>query len=648
MARAPADARERFEVVLVQMPFAPLKQAPLALLQLQAALERALGGLVTTRIVYPSHDFGTRLGLRLYHQIAYVDSSLRSGEMSGLGDWFFREAAFPTAADNTADYRARYFPEDSADRFIDFDEVLAWRARATSMLEDIIEKYALDSAGLVGLTSMFAQHAASIALARLLKQSANAPLVVIGGANCEGPMGQALADAVPYFDAVFSGPGLVSFPAYVRACLSGDDARVPDIRGVLRKRQAAEGLEAPKAAHESVGEELDINAPLRLDYDAFLEAFEHAFAGTLEPVLTFETSRGCWWGARAHCPFCGLNGSTMAYRAMRPPNAVALFERLFQYVPRTRVFECVDNIMPAEYPATVFPSVTPPPGVAVYYEVKADLSAGQLASMTRAGIRLIQPGIEALSTPSLKALRKGTTAAGNILLLKYCLGYGVAPIWNLLIGIPLEDRPEDIYAKYADDIPRLAHLPPPWAVFTVRIDRFSPYFTRPGDYGLSLRPKAFYSFVYPFDARILSDLAYYFDDANAGEAPYARAAAAWHPILHERVRAWRDAWQARDASARPALFLQECAGAHRLHDSRGGRQTDEIVAPPVARALALSSMPTRVSRLCERLEQEGYTGTDGILAELRERELLFEEDDRLIGLVHLGPPPRWPSLPGGV
>jgi radical SAM superfamily enzyme YgiQ (UPF0313 family) len=31
--------------------------------------------------------------------------------------------------------------------------------------------------------------------------------------------------------------------------------------------------------------------------------------------LLFEASRGCWWGAKHHCTFCGLNGLSMTFRS---------------------------------------------------------------------------------------------------------------------------------------------------------------------------------------------------------------------------------------------------------------------------------------------------------------------------------------------
>jgi magnesium-protoporphyrin IX monomethyl ester (oxidative) cyclase len=259
--------------------------------------------------------------------------------------------------------------------------------------------------------------------------------------------------------------------------------------------------------------------------------------------------------------------------------------------------------------------------------------------MSRAGVTRIQPGIEALATPSLKALKKGTTACGNIALLKNCVTFGVTPLWNFLIGIPREDHPDAVYAKYADEIPKLHHLPPPWAVFKVRVDRFSPYFMQPQQYGLALTPKAFYRFVYPFDDRTLFDLAYYFDDEHAGGAAYAEAAAKWQPILHGLVSTWNRVWNVQDIATRPALFAQRRGDRYHLHDSRHEAVIEREVCPDTFEALKLLVKPTRLQDLLEGLERNGCTNAHVIVGELREQRLLFEEGDRVIGLAHVGARP---------
>src|SRR6185295_14313660 len=94
-----------------------------------------------------------------------------------------------------------------------------------------------------------------------------------------------------------------------------------------------------------IGDELDIEALIDLDYAPYLKAVEKNFPDKdIKPVLLFETSRGCWWGEKAHCTFCGLNGQTMNYRAMSPQKALEQFEKLFSYAADCSRFSCVDNI----------------------------------------------------------------------------------------------------------------------------------------------------------------------------------------------------------------------------------------------------------------------------------------------------------------
>jgi len=104
-------------------------------------------------------------------------------------------------------------------------------------------------------------------------------------------------------DFVFSGPGLVSFPDFVQAELEGDRDRRQGIRGVFSRENL--GLAAP-AGHGAMGQELPIEVPrapgLRLVSSTSSSAASPTAA--CEPSLTFETSRGCWWGERSHCTFC--------------------------------------------------------------------------------------------------------------------------------------------------------------------------------------------------------------------------------------------------------------------------------------------------------------------------------------------------------
>ncbi len=57
-------------------------------------------------IHYLSHDFANYLGLDLYESI----TSSADSQNAGLGDWFFRQTAFPELPNNAGIYLSRYFP----------------------------------------------------------------------------------------------------------------------------------------------------------------------------------------------------------------------------------------------------------------------------------------------------------------------------------------------------------------------------------------------------------------------------------------------------------------------------------------------------------------------------------------------------------
>ena len=70
--------------------------------------------------------------------------------------------------------------------------------------------------------------------------------------------------------------------------------------------------------------------------------------------IPFESARGCWWGQKHHCVFCGLNGSTMRFRAKSPDRVFAeLVHQARRY--RSFRFEAVDNILDMGYLTTLLP-----------------------------------------------------------------------------------------------------------------------------------------------------------------------------------------------------------------------------------------------------------------------------------------------------
>jgi ribosomal peptide maturation radical SAM protein 1 len=618
-----------YKISLINMPFSSLTLPSIALTQLKSVVEQRLGAEVRVRILYLNQEFAHYLGLDLYE---YVIGALQANN-SGLGDWIFRQAAFPDLPDNSAHYFQRYFPRLDARGEALKGTMVAKRAGLKRYLERVVARYRLDGEGLVGFTSMFAQNVASFALARAVKEAEPGVVTVMGGANCESPMGEELARQVAPVDFVFSGPALVSFPDFVQCELAGERDRRRRLPGVFCR----ENLGSPHlAGHGAMGTELPIEVPVPLDYQSYLADLERSFpGGAIRPSLTFETSRGCWWGERSHCTFCGLNGSTMKYRAMPAPEAVELLAGLFEkYGDRCTRFESVDNIMPRQYLKEVFPRLSPPPGTVIFYEVKADLRDWEMEVLSRAGVTQLQPGIESLATSTLKLMGKGTTAHQNIGFLKNCLRFGIRPSWNLLIGFPREG--EAVYEKYLRDIPLLTHLPPPSGAFPVRFDRYSPYFTRAGDYGLDLAPYEFYEAIYPFGKEGLSRIAYYFEDRNY-EAGYLVNLAGWQDRLTAAVERWSERWHGADGRPGAELRLsRQEDGSWRIYDSRGGEVVEHRVSDAALELLdAVGAKGLALRNLVDQAGAGagGEAAVAAELADLANRGLLFEEDGRFISLV---------------
>jgi ribosomal peptide maturation radical SAM protein 1 len=612
-------------IVLINMPFAALSSPSIALTQLESVLQNQLGSRVAVETQYLNQDFARYIGIELYQ---YVVDALDANN-SGIGDWFFRQAAFPELADNTDAYFRRYYPHRSEQTQKLKAAILEKRLGMNGFLLELIDKYQIDQAAVVGFTSMFSQNVACFAMAKKLKERNPDVTIVMGGANCESPMGEEIVTHVEQVDYVFSGPALKTLPEFVQHYVDGQIARCNRIKGVFSKANCSAGA---LGARGHIGEELNINVKVDLNYETFMRSFDQNFPDRgFEPILPFETSRGCWWGERAHCTFCGLNGMTMQYRAMAPELAIEQFEYLFsRYSARCSHFECVDNIMPQSYPNEVFPLLRPPAHVSIFYEVKADLNEQDLGILARARVKNIQPGIESLATSTLKLMKKGTTVFQNLSLLKNCVIHDIFPRWNLLVGFPGEG--EDVYKKYLQDIPLLTHLWPPSGVFPVRFDRYSPYFVKAKQYGLDLHPYDFYRLVYPFSEEVLAKIAYYFKDHNLS-TDYFQVMVNWLGPIREKVEAWRARWFGEGQTSPPLLVLKETDKRMIVYDSRGVDAVEHPISNLGRQVLDFLTKPAKKTDLATQLKSIAAFDYENELAWLQQRGLVFQEGDRYMSLV---------------
>ena len=334
----------------------------------------------------------------------------------------------------------------------------------------------------------------------------------------------------------------------------------------------------------------------------------------------------------------------MRYRAKSDAAVVGDLNALHQRygVPR---FSAVDNIADMGYFDGAFKALADAGGpYTIFYETKSNLKREHVKTLSSAGVRWIQPGIESLHSEALKAIKKGVTAMQNILLLKLTRQYGVFVHWNLLYGIPGE---EDVwYGEIADLIPALTHLQPGTPIL-LSYHRFSPYYITPAQFGLKLTPKPAYSAVYPLPTEALWDIAYYFDDiAPRGPTDRSGLSRAIAQMNH-----WNALWNARP---RVICCLHRQGDQTLITDTRPCATAETYIVDSLDQdILEATAAPIPRERLVHDLTARHTDGVDIMarLDNLVSRRFLVEVDDRVMSVVleaPVGVQPPMASFPSGL
>ncbi len=588
-------------VALVVPPFQSVVRPSLGVSCLKAGLaEDGFGADVH----YLNIEFADRIGVELNEWVSFGASPLWL-----LGDWVFAPLVareWDPAGDEA--YLAEVLTDTPP-----MLEAMLFRARraASSLIADAALRIVEDEPLLVGITTSFQQNCASLALARRVKRLAPDLPICLGGGNCEGAMGRALLENFPQVDHVFSGEADRVFPEFVDRLARG----------------AADGTEEPPPALITAERVRDLDALPIPDFDDYFAALDRSACGdAVLPGLLVETARGCWWGDRHHCTFCGVNGHDMAYRSKSPERVVEELDELSRRHGQRR-FEATDNIL---HPRVTLDALDRVAGenidLRLFYEVKPSMTHDQLLRAARGGMTWVQAGIETLDDEILDLADKGGTALGNVRFLRDCLEIGIRAVWIVLHGFPGES--DEVYGRMADRLPLLEHLSPPESCFPVFINRFSPYHTRPAEYGIrDVRPQRAYELIYDVSDDVLDDLAYYFQ----GDGPAAPDEAV--EPLREGIAAWRERFFAE--GERPVLSLRRRGGQPCITDTRSlARARHRFLTEQEVRVLAAFRKPARILPALAEMERSGgeehYSAVFDLLCGLG---FLMQDGPRAVSLV---------------
>lgn len=634
-------------LALVNMPAAEVTRPSLAIGILTAVLR---GRGVAVRGHYENVRWFAEIGPDAHEAV------LTTSPADMLVEWVFAGVALDRDADALAfaellqrrDGRLAEAPTD-----VVVDSLVQLRAAAPAFIEAAAERVLADGPRAVGCTSMFQQHMASLALLRAIKRRAPEVVTLMGGANCETVMGRATHERFPWVDFVVSGEADVLVRPLWDA-IEAHGAGVPanalpeGVFGPCHRESgyptASYGDGTPRAVVQ------DMAAVPTPDFSDYFDTLRALPAGRLIiPGVPFETSRGCWWGERHHCTFCGLNGWGMGYRHRTAERSLEEVRALHEAYGVDRL-EAVDNILAMPFFQDFLPALASPdePQRALFFETKANLRPHHVEALAAAGVRWIQPGIESLHSEILTLMRKGAKAWQNVALLVACAQYGVAPSWAVIAGFPGED--DAWYSEVAAFVPALHHLPP-GGIAGLRYDRYSPYASKPEAWDLQLAPAEPYHHVYGPAVDVAAH-AYYYD--ARGQAPLigdlGRRALPGRP----GVEALRDAIHAWAAAAERGARLDADVddGVWHIFDSRSGERREDRADGCVAAVLEACEGGAGERGVATALEPAGFGpgAVEQAISDAVGRGWVLAVDGRLLTLVLRRPvapqPPRI-RFPGG-
>lgn len=617
----------KLPIALVYMPWGAVSRGAIAVSLLKQLLK---SHDYSCDIHYLNIRFATEIGVDLYSRIAETSAL--------LPEWFFATALFGQNGlgllENSWDslsgpLGARFKSELSsiAGGTEDLCKRIAEGA-VPQFIDGCLSSVDWGKYAVVGFSVTFAQTTAALLLARRIRQSYPAVKIIFGGASVDSEMGFEILKGFDWIDYVVHGEAEYSFPRLLDNIAAGKPfAEVPGV-SMRENNRLHSGFQSTSAVQNMN----DSPAP---DYKDYLLAMQEAgFDKSLRISLPFEASRGCWWGAKHHCTFCGLNGDTMSYRKK---SAARVYEEILNISREYRCLslDAVDNILAMEYFHELLPKLAEANfDFSLFFEVKANMSRRQVELLRASGVTRIQPGIESVSTRLLKLMRKGVTAIQNIQLLKWCYEFRIYPYWNVLHGFP-GDTPED-YADFPQIFRVISHLCPPAGTSRVIFERFSPYHFDREKYSLTLVPSPFYRLLFPESLIDLGKVAYYFDRKGAGdlaeEFEYFKASL-------DFIGQWQEAWKEK----KWFCYFEKGPGFITVYDNRplspeGGSAERKITLGALAAKVYLFCDEHRsLNAIQEMLNKEEQKEIPphkikGMLDRLVSAGLTFEDGGRYLSL----------------
>ena len=612
------------DVLLVSMPWAKLSEPSLGLSILTSCLR-------DNGVNCSAKYFNIELLRYLTHQ-TYKEVS----DINALNEFLFtnsfEENISPkqldtlfTAASKLCDSRhnplATYF--DTPPEYVEFflkirNEIIP------NYLQECLEYILERKPTLVGFTCMYDQTFSSIALADLLKKEAPDIKTIFGGYALEGSAGLELIRHFDCIDMVAMGDGE---RVMVDVAMKKPPEEVCNLiyryEGAIRKnpRIKINMEESPDPDYSDFHQDI-----AELEKQHKVKIFSK--------VLPIETSRGCWWGQKNHCTFCGIDEDTLKYRHKSTAKSYDMISKINSEHPDS-VLRIVDYILPIKYFDTLLPKLAKyPDELQLTCEIKSNMTSEKFELLRNAGFIEVQPGIESFSTSVLRKMSKGVSGIQNILTLKLGRLNGIKIDWNLLYGF--HDDVAGEYYELVRIIPQLYHLDPPFNNSNVFVTKFSPMESSHSSFGLS-KPVPHNIYDILFSSELLDEkkirlenVCYFFESQwkNCEELQNL------YKILDAQVSYWKEN-QIRGHSNK-TLSIRCEEGKLIFDDQRISQDQSKKHVFPQWYADVYNTIHTRISTrrtIFQKLrDKRSHREIEVALQDMLEARVVFQEGEKLLGL----------------
>lgn len=571
-------------VAFAWMPVTKLNMAPLGISLLKSHLSEID---VLCDIIFLATRFAEYIGFELYEWLFMADFQYL------LAEWLFVPSLFgePIGDDREYLFNLRNCKNEGVISKEVYKILTDARKKVDPYLDECINFTNWNQYKIIGFSSTGSQSIACLSLAKRIKERWPEVLVVFGGANCRGEMGLALHRNFPFIDFVCRGESDYLFPELVLSIL--ENRSIPRISGLVYRDENGTSVPIGKTGPAVI----DLDALPFPDFSDFFN--QHAETGNhkiVDSLIPLEFSRGCWYGDKQQCRFCGVDLVERPFVSKTEGRAMDELAHICNNYS-SKYIHMTDNILDMKYLKGFIPDIAAEGlDFSFFYEVKANLNKDQLRQLKQVGVDRMQAGLECFSTSTLKLMNKGTTAIRNIQFLKWSNELDITLKWNYLFGIPGEDPAE--FHRVSRLIPQLLHLQPPSGLLQILLFRFSRYHQHPDRYGIkNVRAAHNYRYIFPFPQDEMDKLVYLFDydyasTQNSDSDIY---------LLFEAIEHWREHYNPY------GLYCIEQNGNLLIRDKRPCAENEEYSLNGISKAVYqfCDSMHTRKAIL-RHLIDVGY------------------------------------------